>query len=83
MRSGKLKVRKMINENLQIRPLLIPTVYSIGVGGGEWGVGGGEWGVGGGKKTKKSNKCVRLHLLRLNETSLDNLDNANRFRTEK
>ena len=35
----------MINENPGIRPLLIPTVYSIGVGGGEWGVGGGEWGV--------------------------------------
>ena len=29
----------MIDENLEIRPLLIPTVYSIGVGGGEWGVG--------------------------------------------
>ena len=42
MRSGKLKVRKMINENLQIRPLLIPTVYCIGVGGGGWGVGGGK-----------------------------------------
>ena len=43
MRSGKLKVRKMINENLQIRPLLIPTVYSIGVGSGTWEVGGGGW----------------------------------------
>ena len=43
MRSGKLKVRKMINENPGIRPLLIPTVYSIGVGGGEWGVGSGGW----------------------------------------
>ena len=47
IRSGKLKVRKMINENPGIRPLLIPTVYSIGVGGGEWGVGSGERRVGG------------------------------------
>ena len=45
MRSGKLKVRKMINENLQIRPLLIPTVYCIGVGGGGWEVGSGGWEV--------------------------------------
>ena len=66
----------MINENLGIRPLLIPTVYSIGVGGGEWGVGSGgwgvgsgEWGVGGGKETKKSDKSVRLYIQHLNETS--------------
>ena len=43
MRSGKLKVRKMIDENLEIPPPLIPTVYSIGVGSGTWEVGGGGW----------------------------------------
>ena len=47
-RSRQLKVGKMIDENLEIRPLLIPTVYSIGVGSGGWGVVSGGWGVGGG-----------------------------------
>ena len=42
MRSGKLKVRKMTKENLEIPPPLIPAVYSIGVGGGRWGVGSGK-----------------------------------------
>ena len=37
MRSGKLKVRKMTKENLEIPPPLIPAVYSIGVRGGRWG----------------------------------------------
>ena len=38
-RSRQLKVGKMIDENLEIRPLLIPTSYPIRVGSGEWEVG--------------------------------------------
>ena len=48
-RSRQLKVGKMIDENLEIRPLLIPTSYPIRVGSGEWGMGSGEWGVGRGE----------------------------------
>ena len=36
----------MISENLEIRPLLIPTSYPIRVGSGEWGMGSRAWGVG-------------------------------------
>ena len=40
---------KMISENLEICPLLIPTSYPIRVGSGEWGMGSGEWGVASGE----------------------------------